>query len=1048
MSDLTIMCSTPRIFLYLAILLSHSLFAQQYNFRNYSIESGLPQSTVYSIFQDVEGFLWFGTQGGVAKFDGKTFVSWSQSDGMADNHVKAIAQDIHGNIWTGHRYDGVSCKYGDHWFHAYPEGLNSDIRSICRKGEHVIVVSGSDGIFELSVDEEGIHLVDHLTPGQLGASVCHVIKEHGEKLFVCTDQGVICPFEGEEETYFKGLNVFDLDWTLAGEMLVVSSEGVFIDSGSEEIVSSRGIETNLLYTSVIATTGGDVWLGSADGVLNLRGADFRIIGTNNGLSNDEISCIVEDSEGNIWFGLTGTGASQYVGDQFETYTSRQGLRNEVVQALILDHRGRLWSSGTNTLDILEFYGSTSGSIRRSINVDEKRPGLGNVMAIFQDSRKWFWLGTDQGVKVLDSNFRVIRKLGKADGLSHDYAISITEDGNGNIWLASLWHGATKITIRGNDFEFEAMDKETGMPSDNYWVAYTDSKGRVLLGSDDAGIVVFDGNKKSLINEDHGLTGLRAGTISEDPYGNIWIGTIGGGVFKYDGQSCQAFTTKDGLSADNPYLVLCDDLGNVWIGTNTGLDVLPNGELPVKHFGAQKGFLGVETNQNAMFKDKNGHLWFGTVKGVVKCNPAAMEEEVTPPQTYITNKSLFLRDEIPGDRTSFSYDENHITFEFVGLHFSNPDGVKYSYILEGFDKTWSPPEDRTYATYSYIPPGNYIFKVKAQNGDGYQSEAVLYTFEIVPPFWATAWFYIAVLMVLVVSVIGIMRVRTIKIRKNQKRLEEEVKLRTRELELERQRVVNQKDIIEAKNKNITDSINYARTIQESVLPNPKVLEENLKDHFIFYQPRDIVSGDFYWFKKKGDYLILTASDCTGHGVPGAFMSMLGSELLNQIVNDPEVSSPAKAIELLDEGVFNALHRNSTSKGHDGMDAAICALNLKTKVLTYSGAFRPIVVWSSDQISVYKPVTCSIGNFKERGVEPMEQQIQLSEGDRVYMFSDGFVDQFGGEKGKKFMSKRFVRLIEEIQRMPLGEQCQVLEEHFEEWRGDQEQVDDVLVMAVEV
>ncbi|MBL4703543.1 MAG: hypothetical protein JKY54_03420, partial [Flavobacteriales bacterium] len=821
--------------LFLIALCCYASQAQQYNFRSYNIESGLPQSTVYAIFQDKDGFLWFGTQGGVSRFDGKNFVTWNQPEGLADNHVKAIGQDEAGNIWTGHRYDGVSCQLGDHWFQLFPEGLNSDIRSVARKGNNVVVVSASDGIFELTVDEDGIHQVSHLDTATLGASTFHLIKEREGQLFLATEKGVMTPYKNKHEIKFKGHHVFDFDWTLSWEMVMVSAEGVFIDSKEEEIVSYRGIKTNITYTSVKATSEGDLWLGSSKGVLNIRNTDFRIIGVDNGLSNDEITCIAEDDEGNLWFGLTGTGASQYVGDQFETYNSKQGLRNEVVQALIIDSKGRLWSSATNTLDIIEFYGLSSSSILRTINVDTIVPNLGNVMTILEDSRSWIWLGTDDGVKVLDSNFQLIHDLTKEDGLSHNKAISIIEDLEGNIWLASLWHGVTKIKVENGRLNMKAMDKESGLPSDNYWVAFVDSKGRVYLGSNDAGVVVFDGETNSIINEKDGLTSLRAGTISEDPDGNIWIGTIGGGVFKYDGTTCEVFTSKDGLSADNPYLVLCDDFGNVWIGTNTGIDVLPDGGLPVKHFGAQEGFLGVETNQNAMFKDLNGHLWFGTVRGVVKCNPATMEDDIQSPITYITGKSLFLRDEIKNGKKLFSYSENHLTFEFVGLHYTNPDEVSYTYILEGFDSEWSPANKRTHATYSYIPPGDYTFKVKSINGDGYASEEVVYLFQIVPPFWAETWFYIVVVLFIIILFLGIMRVRTLKIKKDQKRLEKEVIVRTQELSQERQRVVNQIEIIEEKNKNITDSINYARTIQESVLPDQQVLEDCFSAHFIFYEP---------------------------------------------------------------------------------------------------------------------------------------------------------------------------------------------------------------------
>ncbi|MBL4704889.1 MAG: SpoIIE family protein phosphatase [Flavobacteriales bacterium] len=166
------------------------------------------------------------------------------------------------------------------------------------------------------------------------------------------------------------------------------------------------------------------------------------------------------------------------------------------------------------------------------------------------------------------------------------------------------------------------------------------------------------------------------------------------------------------------------------------------------------------------------------------------------------------------------------------------------------------------------------------------------------------------------------------------------------------------------------------------------------------------------------------------------------------NNPDISSPAQAITLLDEGVFNALHRNNGVNQHDGMDVSICAVDLSNHKLKYAGAFRPILVWSENKISVYKPTSCSIGSFKERGITAEEHEIQLYPGDRVYMFSDGYVDQFGGERGKKFMSRRFVKMLDEFQHKSLIEQKRLLETTFTKWQGDLEQVDDVLVLAFEI
>ena len=269
-----------------------------------------------------------------------------------------------------------------------------------------------------------------------------------------------------------------------------------------------------------------------------------------------------------------------------------------------------------------------------------------------------------------------------------------------------------------------------------------------------------------------------------------------------------------------------------------------------------------------------------------------------------------------------------------------------------------------------------------------------------------------------------------------------------LNKEKEIVENQKEVIELKNKNITDSILYAKTIQESVLPNKAILKNYFTDHFIYYEPRDIVSGDFYWFKQNKEHMIVAAADCTGHGIPGAFLSMLGSELLNQIVLDPNIKSPAKAIKLLDEGIFNAMYKDKDTIKHNGIDISICVFNKNESSFQYSGARRPIIVLQYNQLNMYDPLNSSIGEISLRKEEPFEINIPYKSGDRVYMFSDGFIDQFGGPKNKKFLLRRLEDEILKLGNTPLHEQEKIFKETFYNWKGNNEQIDDILIMAIEL
>ena len=254
-------------------------------------------------------------------------------------------------------------------------------------------------------------------------------------------------------------------------------------------------------------------------------------------------------------------------------------------------------------------------------------------------------------------------------------------------------------------------------------------------------------------------------------------------------------------------------------------------------------------------------------------------------------------------------------------------------------------------------------------------------------------------------------------------------------------------IQEKKKEIDESIQYAKRIQEAILPEMDVLEYNLPESFVLYKPKDVVSGDFYWFNDFGDKFLLAAVDCTGHGVPGAFMSMIGSSLLNQITANSPMNRPDSILSDLHEGVRKALKQHhEDSESRDGMDISLIRINKKTLQLDYAGAFRPLYLFSGNEFTEIKADKQPIGGYQsERVREFTNHSIQLKKGDTFYIFSDGYPDQFGGPKGKKFMNKKLKELFSDVQKEPMDRQRQLLEQIITEWMGDAEQIDDILVIG---
>ncbi len=275
----------------------------------------------------------------------------------------------------------------------------------------------------------------------------------------------------------------------------------------------------------------------------------------------------------------------------------------------------------------------------------------------------------------------------------------------------------------------------------------------------------------------------------------------------------------------------------------------------------------------------------------------------------------------------------------------------------------------------------------------------------------------------------------------------INLANSKLQIIFKQVSKQKEKIEISHKHIKDSINYAKKIQDAILPSLDLFENNLSDYFIFFKPRDVVSGDFYWAKKINEHFIFVAADCTGHGVPGAFVSMLGISFLNEIVARKGLYQAGKILDILREEIKKSLKQNSESKRQEGMDIAFCALNTKTNVLQFAGANNPLYLFRNNEMIEYKGNKQPIGIYrKEKSFTNYE--IQLEKEDKIYIFSDGFIDQFGGERNKKFMKKNFKKLLSEIQNENMNKQKQIINNTFENWKGNYKQIDDVLVMGVKI
>jgi len=389
----------------------------------------------------------------------------------------------------------------------------------------------------------------------------------------------------------------------------------------------------------------------------------------------------------------------------------------------------------------------------------------------------------------------------------------------------------------------------------------------------------------------------------------------------------------------------------------------------------------------------------------------------------------------------------ISFSFSAASYVDESNTSFSYILEGHSKNWSDWSDITYKEYN-LQEGTYTFKVKAKNVYGVISEEASFTFTIAPPWYRRTWAY-ALFIVLTIGLIYLVVLLSLRRVKQQNiRLEQTVEDRTAEISAQKEEVEIQKEIVEEKNKDILDSIRYAKHIQDAILPSNEFLAQSFKDAFIFFKPKDIVSGDFYWVKKKGNKILFSVVDCTGHGVPGAFVSIVGNNSLNRAINEFNLSQPAAILDMLNSLVVESFKQQGTEDDvKDGMDIALCVLDTSTNILEYSGANNSLYLVRNGELIETRANKQPIGAYDH--TKPFTNHtIQLQRKDRVFLFSDGYADQFGGPKGKKLKYKAFKNILINDDQVDLNTLNHQLSEQFLNWKGNLEQVDDVCILGVEI
>lgn len=572
-------------------------------------------------------------------------------------------------------------------------------------------------------------------------------------------------------------------------------------------------------------------------------------------------------------------------------------------------------------------------------------------------------------------------------------------------------------------------------------------------------------------------------------GKIFAGT-GSGIYSYD-QINDTWKPDDGFAGSytknlNVSFLYKDPTGDKWISTfeDRYYDILlTSAKDSIKTF--KGGPLNMMPNVKLQYLSSiEGQIWLAKSKGIFIVDKPALRLKTTDISTILTkvifsfrgvdslvmNGTFYITDEkgnrypVNSNKTlqlpEFNFNFNSASFYWTTPYFIDEEKIVYSYKLEGYDKDWSKWDKIAYKDYTNLPFGRYIFRIKAKTPTEAESNEATYNFIILRPWYVTPWMIILYVFASFLLVFLIIVAYTRRLKNENIRLEGIVAERTAV-------VVKQKEELES-------SIHYARRIQMALLPSEAILSQNISNYFVLFKPRDIVSGDFYWMTKKGERLYIVAADCTGHGVPGAFMSLLGMSFLDEII-DKDLAPKANVIlsELRIHVTESLKQMGEDNEASDGMDLALLVIDFEARKIEFSGAYNPcfkVRKLTKEEKERFNNNTgelndgmMSNGKYLLETIYASKMPIGISlrmnedfvfyeapleKGISYYMFSDGYIDQFGGKKGRKYMKKSFKRFILEVQDSPMDKQKELFDNNLKEWMGNMSQIDDILVMGIRI
>ncbi|MBN2668056.1 MAG: SpoIIE family protein phosphatase [Bacteroidales bacterium] len=1028
------------------------LFHEKYSVKNY-LES--PQN--WAAISDCRGIMYFGNSNGVLQYDGDKWRSIQMT-----NHavVRSFAKDNNCNIYVGGSREFGELKAdstGKLYYHSFlnllPEKIDFEDIWIIHATKNGIYFHSEKAIFRYYNHKIEIikpNLLFHFYSSCIDDDI--YVQEEGIGIVKInkSTKSVLKNTNNFSHTRFHPLSVFYINKLENGKLLfLTNSSGIFLYDGQETKIFKTDID-DYLKTSIVCfgteLINGEIAIGSilkGAAIIDKNGKLNKFINQNTCLNTNAVYSIYNDSRAILWLMQDDGIMKMEYPSPFTYFDKKEGIPGTIEDLTIYNN---------------ELIASTHAGAFKVI----KAEGIGNVH-LFEKADKMIWNFQNLNDKLYASTIKGIWELNNTKELIHSnyysHCIYIPKEQDSILFLG-VNDGLLKIKIDENLDKFEYIKNTNGSIS-----SIIDFNNQIWLGSNDNGVYKIDNQKISIYDTSKGLppgynnlVRIANQLYAKTPEGNFLFQPTEN-KFILDTNYTHCYWAG---SYSNNYLLSFNDDSSATYIVNNILDTIENQKNKNWH----KYLMQIQANSLSF---QNSVLWLSRSDELLRYDG---NETFNHKKKYfvnirkvITNNDSIIFNGEHGNikdhelkqtiNPELNYQNHNLRFEYAALFTKTNEKTLFSFKLEGYDNNWSDWSYESHTNYTSLNEGTYIFKVRAKNRYDGQAEADSYKFTILPPWYRTFSAFSLYFLAFLGFVFSIIKLNNRRLVAAKNRLEkiviertQEIRQQKEEIQVQRDHVAHQRDLIIEQKQEITDSINYASRIQSAVIPSKNYVSSILKDYFIFYQPRDIVSGDFYWIGEEDSKIIVIAADCTGHGVPGAFMSMLGVAFLNEIVKKEKVYMPDQILNHLRDKIIQALKQNKEEgSSKDGMDVAAYTFDLKQNKIYFSGANNPLYLISDKQLTEIK------GNRMPVAIhaimEPFEcSEITIKKGDALYVFSDGFADQFGGPKGKKYKYKAFKELLLKIHSDSMQKQELLIKEEFTKWKSKHEQVDDVLVIGFKV